>query len=59
MTAVRPFDRAAAVRRLGPAAVATARRIVDAAPPLSIEQREQIRAAFATARHRKTANPAA
>lgn len=44
------FNRAEAERLLGPAAVAKARALADAAPPLSIEQREQLRAVFASAR---------
>ncbi|MCX4540455.1 hypothetical protein [Streptomyces sp. NBC_01565] len=43
------FDRAAAERRLGPAAVAAVRALVDAAPPLSGETRMQIQAVFASA----------
>lgn len=49
------FDRAAAERRLGPAVVAAARRQVAAAPLLTVERREQLRAVFATARHRQAA----
>ncbi|MFJ6143078.1 hypothetical protein ACIQH7_05730 [Streptomyces anulatus] len=45
-----PFDRAAAERRLGPAVLADIRRLVDEAPPLKPEQREQLRTAFASAR---------
>lgn len=45
-----PFDRAAAMRRLGPAGVEKSRRNVAAAPPLRTEQREQLRAVFASAR---------
>lgn len=45
-----PFDRAAAERRLGPAAVVAIRRNAAAAPPLRPEQREQVRAVFASAR---------
>lgn len=55
----RPFDRAAAARSLGPAAVAKARALVDAAPPLSIERWEQLRAVFASARHARKAAEAA
>ncbi|MCX5229728.1 hypothetical protein [Streptomyces sp. NBC_00233] len=47
-----PFDPAAARQRLGPEVVAAIERAVDAAPPLRAEQREQIRAVFATARPR-------
>jgi hypothetical protein len=50
------FSREKAERLLGPAAIARARQIVDAAPPLSPEVREKLRAVFATAR---TARPAA
>ncbi|MGW1463890.1 hypothetical protein ACWCPT_05980 [Streptomyces sp. NPDC002308] len=45
-----PFSRAAAERRLGPAAVAAVRRIAAEAPALRQEQREQLRALFASAR---------
>jgi len=45
-----PFDRAAAMRRLGPAGVDAVRRSVAAAPPLRTEQREQLRAVFVSAR---------
>ncbi|MGH8964722.1 MAG: hypothetical protein ACRDXB_05250 [Actinomycetes bacterium] len=44
------FDRAAAMQHLGPAGVAKLRRLVADAPPLRTEQREQIRAVFASAR---------
>lgn len=44
------FDRAAAEKRLGPAGVAKLRRLVADAPPLRTEQREQLRAVFASAR---------
>lgn len=47
-----PFSMAAARERLGAAAVAALMEAVDAAPPLRAEQREQIRAVFATARPR-------
>jgi hypothetical protein len=49
----RPFDYAAAVERLGPVAVEAAHRIAAAAPPLSAEQRAQIRAVFVSARTAK------
>lgn len=55
MSAIQQWSRATAEERLGPAAVAAARRVVDAAPPLSVEQREQLRAVFATARPRPVA----
>ncbi|HCA87539.1 MAG TPA: hypothetical protein DEQ61_19970 [Streptomyces sp.] len=51
----RPFSRAAAEDRLGPATVATARRLVDTAPPLSVETQERLRAVFATAAPRQPA----
>lgn len=41
-----PFDLAPFVARLGPTVVAAALRAVDQAPPLSTEQRSQIRAVF-------------
>ncbi|MFE4679177.1 hypothetical protein [Streptomyces sp. NPDC056723] len=44
------FSRAAAERRLGPAAVEAIRRQTAAAPPLRPEQREQLRAVFVSAR---------
>ncbi|MFB6626452.1 hypothetical protein ACFCWD_28790 [Streptomyces sp. NPDC056374] len=47
------FSMAAARQRLGANAVAAIERAVDAAPPLRAEQREQIRAVFATARPRQ------
>lgn len=49
-----PFSIAAARARLGSAAVDAIRASVDAAPPLRAEQREQLRAVFATARPRTT-----
>lgn len=49
-TPVPAFDRAAAEKRIGPAGVAKVRRLVADAPPLSTEQREQLRACFASAR---------
>ncbi|AZM91477.1 hypothetical protein [Streptomyces sp. W1SF4] len=48
MTAT-PFSRADAERRLGPAAVAAVRALVDAAPPLRGETRMQLQAVFASA----------
>ena len=45
-----PFSRAAAERRLGPAAVAAIARLVEAAPPLRAEQRMQLQAVFNSAR---------
>ena len=53
-----PFDRAAAMRRLGPAGVQAIRHSVAAAPPLRTEQREQLRAAFASARVAEHLRPA-
>lgn len=50
MTAAPRFSLAEAERRLRPAVIEAARRSVDAAPPLRVEQREQIRAVFASAR---------
>ncbi|MEU3507605.1 hypothetical protein ABZ733_06715 [Streptomyces longwoodensis] len=44
------FSLAEAERRLGPAAIAAARRSVESAPPMRTELREQIRAVFASAR---------
>lgn len=55
MTAPEDFTFAEAERLLGPAAMERARQIVAAAPPLRPEQREQLRALFASAR---TARPA-
>lgn len=55
MSAPQEFSRAEAERRLGPAAVEAVRRLVEAAPPLRPEAREQLRAVFASAR---TARPA-
>ncbi|WP_200303508.1 hypothetical protein [Streptomyces adelaidensis] len=54
MSDVPEFSRERAERLLGPAAVARARQIADAAPPLRPEVREQLRAVFASAR---TARP--
>jgi hypothetical protein len=45
-----PFDRAAAQRRIGPAGIEAVRRLVEEAPPLRAEQREQIRAVFTSTR---------
>ncbi|MZE53775.1 hypothetical protein GTY86_35780 [Streptomyces sp. SID5770] len=53
-----PFSLAAARERLGADAVAAIERAVAAAPPLRAEQREQIRAVFATARPRQVTAPA-
>lgn len=53
MAAGAPFDLDAAKARLGPAAVAAARRVVDAAPPMTVEQRERLRAIFASAPKRQ------
>jgi hypothetical protein len=44
------FSLAEAERRLGPAAIAAARRSVEAAPPVRPEVREQIRSVFMSAR---------
>lgn len=56
-----PFSRAEAERLLGPEVVAAVRELVDAAPPLRPEQREQLRAVFASARPARvpSARPAA
>lgn len=56
-----PFCRADAERLLGPAVIAAARALVDDAPPLRVEQREQVRAVFASARpyRLRPARPAA
>lgn len=43
-----PFDRAAAERRLGSAAVQAIREQVAAAPPMSAETRMHVQAAFAS-----------
>ncbi|MGW6395443.1 hypothetical protein ACWFR1_34245 [Streptomyces sp. NPDC055103] len=51
------FSMAAARKRLGSNAVAAIERAVDAAPPLRAEQREQIRAVFATAHPRQATTP--
>lgn len=59
MSAAPEFSLKEAERRLGPAAVEAARRLVDAAPPLRPEQREQLRAVFASARTAKPTPPAA
>lgn len=53
------WSRAAAEKRLGPTAVAAARRHVAAAPPLSPEQRAQLRALFQSAPPRHAATDAA
>ncbi|MFD1832447.1 hypothetical protein ACFSJS_22770 [Streptomyces desertarenae] len=53
------FDREAAMRRLGPAAVEAARREVAAAPPLSPEIRARLRALFAPAVAKAAARRAA
>jgi hypothetical protein len=44
-----PFSRAVAAHRLGPAAVAAVRALVDAAPPLPVSTRRQVQAVFASA----------
>ncbi|MFD9369611.1 hypothetical protein ACFWA6_18230 [Streptomyces sp. NPDC060020] len=44
-----PFDRAAAERCLGPAAVQAIRDLAAAAPPMRAETRMQLRAVFASA----------
>lgn len=53
------FSRAAAEQLLGPAVIAQARRVVDAAPPLRPELREQLRAVFASAREMQRQAPTA
>ncbi|MEU9558039.1 hypothetical protein [Streptomyces fumanus] len=53
------FSRAEAERLLGPAVAEMVRRQVDAAPPLSAERREQLRAVFASARAMQSPPPAA
>lgn len=58
MSAVPAFSRARAEQLLGPAAVEKARRVVDAAPPLRPELREQLRAVFASARALENQAPA-
>ncbi|MFI9168797.1 hypothetical protein [Streptomyces lincolnensis] len=50
MSAAPKFSRAEAERVLGPAVVEKVRRVVDAAPPLRPELREQLRALFQSAR---------
>jgi hypothetical protein len=50
MNSAPPFSRAEAAHRLGPAAIAIARRNVDAAPPIRPEIKEQIRAVFLSGR---------
>lgn len=52
------FSRAEAERLLGPVVVEKARRIVDAAPPLRPELREQLRAVFTSARAMRRQPPA-
>lgn len=53
------FSRAKAEQLLGPAVIAQARRIADAAPPLRPELREQLRAVFMSASeiHRQPRRP--
>ncbi|MEU9861282.1 hypothetical protein AB0D99_10420 [Streptomyces sp. NPDC047971] len=46
------FSMAAAEQRFGPAAMEAIEKSVAAAPPLTAERREQIRAVFASARPR-------
>jgi hypothetical protein len=58
MSAAPAFSRAAAERLLGPAVIAQARRVVDAAPPLRPELREQLRAVFTSAREMQRQTPA-
>ncbi|MGV9282177.1 hypothetical protein [Streptomyces sp. NPDC003730] len=53
------MTRAEAERLLGPVVVENVRREVEAAPPLSTEQREQLRAVFASARAMQDLRPAA
>ncbi|MFI6138077.1 hypothetical protein ACIBCC_07815 [Streptomyces griseus] len=50
MNSAMEFNRAEAGRRLGPDVVAEIRRLVAEAPPLSVEQREGLRAIFASTR---------
>ncbi|MGW2720789.1 hypothetical protein [Streptomyces sp. NPDC001492] len=52
------FSRAEAERVLGPAVIERARRLVDEAPPLRPELREQLRAVFASARAMRKQPPA-
>jgi hypothetical protein len=52
-----PFDRAAARRRLGPAAVAAIEAVVASAPPLRAEARMQLAAVFASAPKTAPASP--
>lgn len=53
------FSRAEAEKLLGPDVVEEIRREVAALPPLSTEQREQLRALFASARAIRDVRPAA
>jgi hypothetical protein len=56
MTGPAQFSLAAAEERFGPAAMEAIEKSVAAAPPLSTEQREQIRRVFASARPRTPAD---
>jgi len=58
VSAAPQFSRAEAERMLGPDVVEHARRVVDAAPPLRPELREQLRALFASAREMRRTPPA-
>lgn len=53
------FDREATERRLGPAAVEASRRNAAAAPPLRPEQREFLRALFASIHFAEPQEPTA
>lgn len=53
------MTRAEAAQILGPAVVEAARQEAAAAPPLRVEQREQLRALFASARAIRSVRPAA
>ncbi|MET9517000.1 hypothetical protein [Streptomyces sp. NPDC002994] len=58
MTAAAPFSRAAAEKRLGPAAVKAIKESVDAAPALRPEQLMQLHAVFESVRHPVVSVPA-
>ncbi|MEU5892535.1 hypothetical protein ABZ835_37700 [Streptomyces sp. NPDC047461] len=59
MSGTPPFSLAAAERNLGPDVMAKVRRLVDEAPPLRPELREQLRAVFASARAMREQPPTA
>lgn len=59
MSAAPRFSLAEAERRLGPAAIAAARRNVESAPAARAELREQIRSVFVSARVMRPAADAA